>query len=52
MQGSNQELGTLFIIPSSIEQNENIPFLLKEQKELLNNIKYFIVENEKIFYVI
>jgi len=48
MQGSNQELGTLFIIPSSIEQNENIPFLLKEQKELLNNIKYFIVENEKI----
>ena len=40
--------GNLFIIPSSIEQLENVPFLLEEQKKLLYNIKYFIVENEKV----
>ena len=44
----NQNLGNLFLIPSSIEQNEDIPFLLDQQKKLLKNIKYFIVENEKI----
>ena len=43
-----KKLGVLFIIPSSIEQNENVTFLLDEQKKLLPNIKYFIVENEKI----
>ena len=43
-----KNLGVLFIIPSSIEQNENITFLLEEQKKQLCNIKYFIVENEKI----
>ncbi len=41
-------LGVLFIIPSSIEQNENVPFLLDEDKKQLFNIKYFIVENEKV----
>ena len=43
-----KNLGVLFIIPSSIEQNENITFLLEEQKKQLYNVKYFIVENEKI----
>ena len=43
-----KKLGVLFIIPSSIKQNENVTFLLDEQKKLLRNIKYFIVENEKI----
>jgi len=43
-----KNLGVLFIIPSSIEQNENITFLLEEQKKQLHNVKYFIVENEKI----
>ena len=44
----SDDLGVLFIIPSSIEQNEKVSFLLDEQKKLLHNIKYFIVENEKI----
>ena len=48
MEGKSKNFGVLFIIPSSIEQNENVNFLLDEQKELLHNIKYFIVENEKI----
>jgi 16S rRNA (cytidine1402-2'-O)-methyltransferase len=43
-----EEPGVLYIIPSSIEQNENVSFLLDEQKKLLHNIKYFIVENEKV----
>ncbi len=41
-------LGRLYIIPSSIEQNEKISFLLDEQKKLLHEIRYFIVENEKV----
>ena len=48
MEGKPKTLGVLFIIPSSIEQNENVNFLIDEQKKLLHNIKYFIVENEKI----
>ena len=48
MPDKPKSLGILFIIPSSIEQNENVSFLLEEQKKQLCNIKYFIVENEKI----
>ena len=48
MTVKSDNLGVLFIIPSSIEQNEKVSFLLDEQKKLLHNIKYFIVENEKI----
>ena len=48
MTDKSDNLGVLFVIPSSIEQNENITFLLDEQKEQLFNIKYFIVENEKV----
>ena len=48
MVNHNQNLGNLFLIPSSIEQIEDVPFLLDQQKKLLKNIKYFIVENEKI----
>ena len=48
MTVKSNDLGVLFIIPSSIEQNENITFLLDEQKKQLHNLKYFIVENEKI----
>ena len=44
----SDNLGVLFIIPSSIEQIESVTFLLDEQKKQLHNIKYFIVENEKI----
>jgi len=44
----SDDLGVLFIIPSSIEQIESVTFLLDEQKKQLHNIKYFIVENEKI----
>ena len=47
MTVKSDNLGVLFIIPSSIEQNEKVSFLLDEQKKLLHNIKYFIVENEK-----
>jgi len=43
-----EHVGVLYIIPSSIEQNENVSFLLDEQKKLLHNLKNFIVENEKI----
>ena len=43
-----KNLGVLFIIPSSIEQDENVTFLLDDQKKQLCNIKYFIVENEKV----
>jgi 16S rRNA (cytidine1402-2'-O)-methyltransferase len=43
-----KNLGILFVIPSSIEQNENVTFLLDKEKKLLSNIKYFIVENEKV----
>jgi|TARA_B110000093_G_C12949549_1_gene401840 16S rRNA (cytidine1402-2'-O)-methyltransferase len=43
-----EKVGVLYIIPSSIEQNENINFLIDEQKKLLHNLKHFIVENEKI----
>ena len=48
MTDKPKDLGVLFIIPSSIEQNENVTFLLNEQKKQLCDIKYFIVENEKI----
>ena len=48
MNSMNLKLGTLFLIPSSIEQNENVSFLLTEQKKNLKHVKYFIVENEKI----
>ncbi|MDC0127405.1 SAM-dependent methyltransferase [Methylophilaceae bacterium] len=48
MAVKSNNLGILFIIPSSIDQNENISFLLDEQSKMLHNIKYFIVENEKI----
>tara|TARA_B100000795_G_C22742410_1_gene415949 strand:+ start:469 stop:1191 length:723 start_codon:yes stop_codon:yes gene_type:complete len=48
MDDKPKNLGNLFIIPSSIEQNENVNFLVDEQKKLLKNINYFIVENEKI----
>ena len=40
--------GALYLIPSSIVQLENVSFLLEQQKKLLCNIKYFIVENEKV----
>ena len=45
---AKSKTGTLFIIPSSIEQTENISFLLDDQKKQLANLKYFVVENEKI----
>jgi len=48
MPDKPKSLGILFIIPSSIEQNENVSFLLEEQKKQLCNVKYFIVENEKV----
>ena len=48
MEDKPKNLGVLFIIPSSIEQKENVTFLLDEQKKQLCNIKYFIVENEKV----
>ena len=48
MEDKPKNLGVLFIIPSSIEQKENVTFLLKKQKKQLCNIKYFIVENEKV----
>ncbi len=47
MINRSKNLGVLFIIPSSIEQNENVTFLLDQQKEQLWNLKHFIVENEK-----
>jgi len=48
MEDKPKNLGVLFIIPSSIEQDENVTFLLDDQKKQLCNIKYFIVENEKV----
>ena len=48
MASEPKNLGTLFIIPTSIEQHENVTFLLDEQKKQLSNIKYFIVESEKV----
>ena len=48
MASESKNLGGLFVIPTSIEQHENVTFLLDEQKKQLSNIKYFIVENEKV----
>ena len=48
MASEPKNLGTLFIIPTSIEQHEDVTFLLDEQKKQLSNIKYFIVESEKV----
>ena len=48
MTSEAKNLGTLFIIPTSIEQHENVTFLLAEQKKQLSNMKYFIVESEKV----
>ena len=39
MASEPKNIGTLFIIPTSIEQHENITFLLDEQKKELNNIR-------------
>ena len=39
-----EKVGVLYIIPSSIEQNENINFLIDEQKKLLHNLKHFSIQ--------
>lgn len=48
MQVNEQSnLGKLFLIPSSLDQDAPKDFLIEEQKKQLNNISYFIVEKEK-----
>ena len=39
--------GTLFLIPSSLDQEVSGDFLINEQKKQLNDLSYFIVEKEK-----
>ncbi len=39
--------GTLFLIPSSLDQEVSGEFLINEQKKQLNDLSYFIVEKEK-----
>ena len=44
MQVNEQSnLGKLFLIPSSLDQDAPKDFLIEEQKKQLSNISYFIV---------
>ena len=47
MENKNRKLGTLFLIPSSLDQNGIYDFMIEEQRKKIKDLKYFIVENEK-----
>ena len=45
---SKEKKGSLFLIPSSIEQENTKEFLIENEKNEILHIKNFIVENEKV----
>ena len=47
MENNIETSGTLFLIPSSLDQSGNTDFMVEEQRQKINDLKYFIVENEK-----
>lgn len=47
MPNKQKKFGTLFLIPSSLDQEVQNEFLISEQKKQLHNLSYFIVEKEK-----
>jgi len=47
MVTDNKAFGTLYLIPSSLDQDANDQFLIEHQKKQLSTLSYFIVENEK-----
>lgn len=44
---NDKKLVTLFLIPSSLDQDSIYDFMVEEQRSKIRNLKYFIVENEK-----
>ncbi|KRO78242.1 SAM-dependent methyltransferase [Methylophilaceae bacterium] len=47
MGNKNSPYGTLFLIPTSLDQDAGQEFLIHEQKRQLAHLSHFIVENEK-----
>jgi 16S rRNA (cytidine1402-2'-O)-methyltransferase len=47
MANNKKALGTLFLIPSSLDQEGIYDFMVEEQRHKINDLQYFIVENEK-----
>ena len=44
---NDKKLETLFLIPSSLDQDAIYDFMVEEQRSKIRDLKYFIVENEK-----
>jgi len=44
---NDKNLVTLFLIPSSLDQDAIYDFMVEEQRSKIRDLKYFIVENEK-----
>ena len=44
---NDKNLETLFLIPSSLDQDAIYDFMVEEQRSKIRDLKYFIVENEK-----
>ena len=47
MENEKNKLATLFLIPSSLDQDAIYDFMVDEQRSKIRDLKYFIVENEK-----
>jgi 16S rRNA (cytidine1402-2'-O)-methyltransferase len=47
MENDKKKLATLFLIPSSLDQDAIYDFMVEEQRSKIRDLKYFIVENEK-----
>jgi 16S rRNA (cytidine1402-2'-O)-methyltransferase len=47
MENEKKKLATLFLIPSSLDQDAIFDFMVEEQRSKIRDLKYFIVENEK-----
>ncbi|MDC0422702.1 SAM-dependent methyltransferase [Methylophilaceae bacterium] len=47
MENEKSKLATLFLIPSSLDQDGIYDFMVDEQRRKIRDLKYFIVENEK-----
>ena len=45
---NKKKQGSLFLIPSSLEQENKKEFLIENEKKEIHHIKNFIVENEKV----
>jgi 16S rRNA (cytidine1402-2'-O)-methyltransferase len=47
MENDKKKLASLFLIPSSLDQNAIYDFMVEEQRKRIKDLTYFIVENEK-----